>query len=109
VHNRIQIASLPLSMFIRDYKLMSPLPAVVHRYEIAHHFIAQKWESAEQTGTRYTRMQVPYEGDRKLVSCMRLMARTHSALRSATLRGDRRAAAASGVARSAATSAVSGA
>jgi hypothetical protein len=54
-------------------------------------------------------MQVPYEGDRKLVSCMRLMARTHSALRSATLRGDRRAAAASGVARSAATSAVSGA
>ena len=66
MHNRIQIAGLPLSMFIRDYKMMSPLPVVVHRYEIARRFIARKWESAEQTGTRYTRMQVPYEGDRKL-------------------------------------------
>jgi hypothetical protein len=35
-------------------------------YEIVRRFIARKWESAEQTGTRYTRMQVPYEGDRKL-------------------------------------------
>jgi hypothetical protein len=44
-----------------------PAPAVMHRYEIARRFIARKWQSAKQTGTRYTRMQVPYEGDRKLV------------------------------------------
>jgi hypothetical protein len=50
---------------------------------------------------------VPQKVDHGMTS--QPMARTHSALRSATSSGDRRAAAAASVARSAATSAVSGA